>query len=180
MKAQDTSSRSSMIFPGGWSASLSLWPTSRPFLTGQSLFFQFYWDLVLALPKPLELSESAALSTTLSPGKLHRDMEEWVKPMCENLPEAGFSLIYFSWKSLNICYARGRNKEHGIARVRTGWDLLQGLSTLPGEAQLLGGVCWEMTPAEPRLCSPSSQQDCQTLTLRRGALGLAGAELTGH
>lgn len=39
--------------------------------------------------------------------------------MSESLSEDGFSLIYFSWKYLNICYARGRNKERGIARVRT-------------------------------------------------------------
>lgn len=75
------------------------WKKCLPFLMAhkptfpysQSLFFQFYWDLVL--PKLLELSESAALSTTLSPGKLHRDMKEWVKPAYENLPEAEFSLI---------------------------------------------------------------------------------------
>lgn len=50
---------------------------------------------MLALPKPcLELSEAAALRTILSPGKLHRDMKEQVKLMCETLPEAGFSLVY--------------------------------------------------------------------------------------
>lgn len=51
--------------------------------------FQFYWDLVLALPKPhLELSEAIALSTTLFPGKLHMGYEgifqayERVDEMC--------------------------------------------------------------------------------------------------
>lgn len=74
MKAPNISFSSSMVFPGGRSASLSLWLTSRPFLTGRSLFFQFYSDLVLALSKPsLEITEAAALSTTLSPGRLHTD-----------------------------------------------------------------------------------------------------------
>lgn len=55
--------------------------------------------------------------------------------MSESLSEDGFSLIYFSWKYLNICYARGRNKERGIAQVRT---VQLGLSAFPGEALVTG------------------------------------------
>lgn len=101
--------------------------------------------------------------------------------MWESHPEARFSLIYFSWKYSNICYTRGRNKERGIAQVRTSRDLLQGLSTFTGEVQLLVGVCWEMTPVESRLMFsnfPAGLPDPHPE--ERGFEGLAGEEILGH
>lgn len=102
--------------------------------------------------------------------------------MSESLSEDGFSLIYFSWNYLNICYARGRNKERGIAQVRT----VQ-LGPAPGAVNLswgslvTGRCLLENDTVEPRLMFSVFQSGLpDPHPDERGFGGLAGAELIGH
>lgn len=82
------------------------------------LFSKSYWDSVLASSQSSEeLAGDTTWEATLSSGRLQRDMEEWMKHMSDSVPEEELTLFYFSPKYLNICYARGRKKEHAQVRV---------------------------------------------------------------